>query len=137
MHADFGTYARVTLTSNQSNKAGRRRREGFCALLSSSIKNRLNRSSATCRHDHFLQRSRHSRFHINSVLVKLMPYFVAILCASRAAPTRSRASNSFRVAQMFLHRTIARREISVLVFVQGRASKILSAYSQSLIAHPH
>ena len=31
-----------------TNKAGHRRREGFCALLSSSIKNRTQRPSATC-----------------------------------------------------------------------------------------
>src|SRR5712671_6895481 len=37
MHADFWADTRVTLTSIQTNKAGRRRREGFCALLSSSI----------------------------------------------------------------------------------------------------
>src|SRR6266853_5089811 len=36
MHADFWAHTRVTLTSNQTNKAGRRRREGFCVLLSSS-----------------------------------------------------------------------------------------------------
>src|SRR5216684_2252639 len=33
MHAGFWTDTRVTFTSNQTNKAGRRRREGFCALL--------------------------------------------------------------------------------------------------------
>src|SRR5712671_4280051 len=55
--------------------------------------------------EHFLQRLRHSQFHINSVVVKLVSSFVAILRTSRAAATRSRASNSFRAAQMFLHRT--------------------------------
>jgi hypothetical protein len=55
----------------------------------------LNRSSATCRHEHFLQRSRRSRFHINTVVVKLLPSFVAIPRTSRAARTRSRASNDF------------------------------------------
>jgi hypothetical protein len=58
IHAAFWTETRVTLTSNQTNKAGRRRREGFCALFSSSNKNRAQRSSATCRLEHFLQRSR-------------------------------------------------------------------------------
>jgi hypothetical protein len=55
--------------------------------------------------EHLLQRSRRSRFHINSVVVKLMPSFVAILRTSRTAPTRSLASNPFRAAQMFLLRT--------------------------------